>query len=139
MPNKKILTYADSNILIYAVSQKNFNLRLKALSILGDKRREYLASEFLRLETLPYSVNAGRPKEIAFLQSFFNRHVSQWVEDERVLFPTASRLIERYNIQLMDALHLAAAMEYDADFVTGEKPTKPFHQAYSRCLWIADV
>ncbi|MBS1790092.1 MAG: type II toxin-antitoxin system VapC family toxin [Acidobacteria bacterium] len=138
MPNK-ILTYADSNILIYAVSQKNFNLRLKALGILGDKRREYLASEFLRLETLPYAINAGRSKEVAFLQSFFNRHVSQWVEDERVLFSTASWLIERFNIQLMDALHLAAAMEYDADFVTGEKPTKPFHQAYSKCLWIADT
>lgn len=135
----KILTYADSNVLIYAVSQKNFNLRLKALGILGDKRREYLASEFLRLETLPYAINAGRQKEIAFLQTFFDRHVSQWVANERNLFPTASRLIERYNIQLLDALHLAAAMEYNADFVTGEKPTKPFHQAYDRCLWIADV
>ena len=135
----KILTYADSNVLIYAVNQKNFNLRLKALSILGDKRREYLASEFLRLETLPYAVNGGRQKEIRFLQTFFDRHVSQWVDDERGLFSTASSLIERYNIQLLDALHLAAAMEYDADFVTGEKPTKPFYQAYDRCLWIADI
>ncbi|MGH9850559.1 MAG: type II toxin-antitoxin system VapC family toxin [Blastocatellia bacterium] len=138
MPSK-ILTYVDSNVLIYAVSQKNLNLRLRALAMLGDKRREFLASEFLRLETLPYAVNAGRRKEIAFLESFFDRHVTYWVQDERDLFELASELIEHYNFQLMDALHLAAAMELKADFVTGEKPTKPFHQVYSRCLWIADV
>ncbi len=132
---KKILTYADSNVLIYAVSQKNLSLRLRALKILGDKQREFLASELLRLETLPYAVYAGRHKEVLFLQSFFGRHVSRWIEDERALFPTASQLI----VQLVDALHLAAAIKYDADFVTGEKPTKPFHLAYGRCLWIADV
>lgn len=137
MPSK-ILTYVDSNILIYAVSQRNEELRLKALRMIGDKRRKFLASEFLRLETLPYAINGNRPKETAFLTYFFDHHVSQWVEDERALFKPAGDLIERYNLQMVDALHLAAAMEHGADFVTGEKPTKPLHQAYSRVLWITD-
>jgi len=137
MPNK-VLTYVDSNILIFAVSQKNEELKLKALRMIGDKRREFLASEFLRMETLPYAIHGKRKKEIAFLEYFFAHHVTRWVQDERVLFVPATKLIETYNLQLVDALHLATAMEHQADFVTGEKPTKPFHQAYSRCLWITD-
>ncbi len=104
---KKTLTYVDSNVLIYAVNQKNLSLRLRALKVLGDKRRVFLASEFLRLETLPYAVAFGEAKEIAFLQTFFDRHVSE--------------------------------MKYGAEFVTAEKASKPFHQAYARCLWIAGV
>lgn len=136
--SNKILTYVDSNILIYAVNQKNEQLKLKALRIIGDKRREFLASNFLRLETLPYAIHSKRAKEIAFLKYFFDHHVSQWVQDERALFQPAEDLIERYNMQMIDALHLAAAMIHQADFVTGENPTKPFHQVYSRCLWITD-
>lgn len=137
MPNK-ILTYVDSNVLIYAANQRNLNLRLRAMSVIGDKRRQMLASEFLRLETLPYAVNAKRSGEVAFLERFFDLRSLAWVEDERDLFEPASRLIERYNMQLVDALHLAAAMRYKAEFVTGEKPSKPFHQAYSKVLWIGD-
>lgn len=137
MPGK-ILTYVDSNVLIYAVNQRNKDLRLRALRLIGDKRREFLASEFLRLETLPYAVWAQKQSEITFLERFFDRIVRHWVDDERDLFDPASSLFEQYNLQMMDALHLAAAMTYKADFATGERPTKPLHQAYSRVLWVGD-
>jgi predicted nucleic acid-binding protein len=88
---------------------------------------------------LPYAVAFGEAKEIAFLQTFFDRHVSEWMDDERSLFEPAARLIEKHKMHLLDALHLVAAMEYGAEFVTAEKASKPFHQAYARCLWIADV
>ena len=78
-----------------------------------------------------------RHREIKFLETYFNRHLEFWV-DENQLFDPATSLIEQYGFASFDALHLAAAMMHKAEFVTGERPTKPFHQAYSKCLWIAD-
>ncbi|MBO0862064.1 MAG: hypothetical protein J2P21_26940 [Chloracidobacterium sp.] len=62
----KTLTYVDSNVLIYAISHRNKDVRYRALMLLGDKRREFLASEFLMLETLPYAIRSRNRSEIAF-------------------------------------------------------------------------
>jgi predicted nucleic acid-binding protein len=128
----KILTYVDANVLIYAAGGDTLERKLRALKVLSDKRREFLASEFLRLETLPFALRSNRAKERAFLEWYFERHVNLWIEDERKLFEPAARLIEKYPLQLLDALHLAAAISLKAEFVTAEKPTKPFHAAYPR-------
>ncbi len=127
----RILTYVDASVLITASRGDNLAARLRALKVLGDRRREFLSSEFLRLETLPYAIHFKRSKEQAFLLGFFDQRVHYWVENETDLFQPAHDLIARYNLQLIDALHLSAAMMYKAEFVTVEKPTKPFHSAYS--------
>src|SRR5262245_57278260 len=108
----KTLTYVDSNVLIYAISHRNKDVRYRALMLLGDKRREFLASEFLRLETLPYAIRSRNRSEIAFFERFFDHVVKHWVDDERDLFEPASKLIQRYDLQMVDALHLAAAIMY---------------------------
>lgn len=128
----KVLTYVDASVLITASRGDNLAVRLRALKVLGDKQREFLSSEFLRLETLPYTIHFKRSKEQAFLHNFFEQHVDYWVTNEVDLFQPAYDLIVRHNLQLIDALHLSAAMMYKAEFVTVEKPTKPFHSAYSR-------
>ncbi|HMY76347.1 MAG TPA: nucleic acid-binding protein, partial [Blastocatellia bacterium] len=91
---------------------------------------------FLRLETLPYAIVFHRQREQAFLERFFEHKVSHWVQDETLLFAPAAHLIEQYNLQLIDALHLAAAMMFKAEFVTAEKPTKPFFAAYAKVATI---
>lgn len=132
----KTLTYVDASVLINASRGDKLETRLRALRVLGDKRREFIASEFLRLETLPQAVAFQRRKEEVYLKRFFERSVTVWVEDETALFVPAARLIEQHRMQLLDALHLAAAMMFKAEFVTAEKPTKPFFAAYANCASI---
>ena len=110
--------------------------KLRALKVLGDRRREFIASEFLRLETLPYAVAFRRHQEKAFLERFFAQRVAHWIEDETTLFVLAAQLIEQHRLQLIDALHLAAAITSNAEFVTAEKPTKPFFAAYAKVTTI---
>lgn len=95
----KTLTYVDSNVLIYAINHRNKDVRYRALMLLGDKRREFLASEFLRLETLPYAIRSRNQSEIAFFERFFDHTVKYWVEDERDLFEPASKLIQRFDFK----------------------------------------
>lgn len=128
----KILTYVDANVLIYAAGGEPLERKLRALKVLGDSRRKFIASEFLRLETLPFTIATGRRKEQAFLEKFFAHKVMHWVEDERTLFDPAAALIAKYQLPLLDALHLAAAISLKAEFVTAEKPTKPFFAAYQK-------
>ena len=136
---EKLLTYVDASVLILASGKENLEQRLRALKVLGDRRRAFVASEFLRLETLPHAKHFGKHRQAAFLQRFFTHTVTQWVLDERALFAPAAELIEQYNLQLIDALHLAAAISCKAEFVTAEKPTKPFFAAYSRVATIYSV
>jgi predicted nucleic acid-binding protein len=135
MPTK-ILTYLDSSILLNAFGGEKLETRLRALKVIGDKRRKIIASEFLRLETLPYAIVLGRQKQQRQLEPFFKNSVDVWIEDERTLFDPARQLIEQYHLQLIDALHLAAAMSVNAEFVTAEKPTNPFFAAYAKAATI---
>ena len=134
---KPQLTYLDSNILIYGASGASLSLRLRVMKIMGDPRRVFLGSRFQVIETLPMARRLKRIREIKFLETYFNRHIQVWA-DESALFEPASELIEQYGLASFDALHLAAAMKHKAEFVTGERPTKPFHKAYANCLWISD-
>lgn len=52
----KILTYVNASVLIYAATKPTaatFARRLRALQVLSDPDREFVASEYLRLEVLP--------------------------------------------------------------------------------------
>jgi predicted nucleic acid-binding protein len=101
----KTLTYCDANVLLYAMNEDNRAKRFHALAVLGDKRREMVASKFLWLEVMPQAKAWKRHKEVQYFNWFFNTRVTQWIEDERTLFDAAEQLIEQHKIQLLDALH----------------------------------
>jgi predicted nucleic acid-binding protein len=132
----KTLTYCDANVLIYTANETDPLKRQRALTVIGDKRREMVASKFLWLETVPPAKAWQRKKEIQYLNWFFTYRVVHWIEDERALFDAAEQLIEQHKIQLLDALHLAAAMSFNAEFVTAEKLTKPIFAAYPKAISI---
>jgi hypothetical protein len=70
----RILTFVDASVLIYAASKPSavtFQRRLRALQVLGDPDREFLASEYLRLEVLPIPLYYGKNREVAFYAKFF--------------------------------------------------------------------
>jgi hypothetical protein len=132
----KTLTYCDANVLIYAVNESDPMKRLRALTVIGDKRREMVASKLLWLETVPQAKAWQNKKEIQYFDWFFTTRVKHWIEDERTLFETAEQLIEQHKLQLLDALHVAAAMSVKAEFITAEKLSKPLFAAYPQAISI---
>jgi predicted nucleic acid-binding protein len=132
MPNK-ILTFVDASVLIYCIRKTTPETRdrkRRAIQVIGDPDREFIASEFLRLEVMPLSYFLNKSREIAFLEQFF-RGITQWVNASGLIKP-AYELACRYGLGALDALHVAAAQQADAEFVSGEKTTKPIYTAYAR-------
>lgn len=118
-------TYLDSSVLIHAVQGADGG---KAMQLLDDSRRAFVAATFLKLELLPQPTFHRRVKELAFLEEYFRRVVA-WEECTEDLL--ADALLESVKVPLsaVDAIHVAAARRLKADeFVTGEKPGKPLHK-----------
>jgi hypothetical protein len=65
MPPKH-LTFVDASVLINAVVGRDAARKMRALSILGDPGREFVATRFLTLEVLPIPIKYKRKKEVAF-------------------------------------------------------------------------
>lgn len=125
--NKQI-TVVDSSVLINAAIGPDPSRRMRAISIIADPQREFAATRFLQLEVLPIPSKYRKQKELSFYQRFFNQVVT-WVDEEPLIQP-ALALACQYALGGMDALHLAAAIHLNAEFVSAEKTTKPLYQAY---------
>lgn len=132
MTSSKVLTFADASVLIRAALKPNaatFAAHLLALQILGDPDREFVASQFLRLEVLPIANYFRKQREIKFYEKFFD-NVAHWADDAALIAPALS-LASRHGLGALDALHICAADQFGAEFVSAEKPTKPIYRAYS--------
>jgi predicted nucleic acid-binding protein len=128
----KILTYVDASVLIYAASKPTattFARRLRALQIFGDPDREFVPSEYLRLEVAPIANYFNKRRESAFYEKFFDNAV-QWADSSALITPAYS-IACQYGLGALDALHVAAADSFNAEFVSAERPTKPIYRAYS--------
>lgn len=123
-------TYVDASVLIYAATKPTaatFQRRLRALQVLGDPGREFVASEYLRLEVLPIAAYFNKSREVAFYERFFDG-VTSWADAAALLAPAHS-IARQYGLGALDALHLAAAAGFGAEFVSAERPTKPIYRA----------
>lgn len=128
MPSKQP-TFVDASVLINAVVGQDAARKMRALSVLADPHREFVATEFLKLEVLPIPTKYGRKKELAFYERYF-KSVVTWVDPFSFLQP-AFDLACQHGLGAVDALHLAAAISAGAEFVSAEKPTKPVYSAYA--------
>jgi hypothetical protein len=97
------------------------------MQVLSDPDREFVASEFLRLEVLPIAHYFQKQREIAFYEKFFAA-VTQWVAPATLLAP-AYALACQHGLGALDALHVAAADSLAAELVSAEKPTNPIYRA----------
>lgn len=119
-----IKTYLDANILI-AAFRSDHTAALAATAVLGDLNRSFVASQYLRLETLRKRLFYRREDEIAFMETYFAA-VSHWVPTDDGLIAQALELASALDLGAMDALHAAAALQGGAqEFVTSERPSKP--------------
>jgi predicted nucleic acid-binding protein len=107
---------------------------MRALSVLADPDREFVATEFLKLEVLPVPTKYDRKKKLAFYERYF-KGVDIWVDSSSFTQP-AFDLACQYGLGAMDALHIAAAISAGAEFVSAEKPTKPIYSAYTNAASI---
>lgn len=102
---------------------------MRALSVLADPDREFVATEFLKLEVLPVPTKYERKKELAFYEKYF-KGVVTWIDPSSFLQPAFDLACE-HGLGAIDALHIAAAVKVDAEFISAEKPTKPIYSAYT--------
>ena len=118
-----ILTYLDSGVLIYAAQGDTYAAAL-ALPFIQDENREFITSDYVKLEVLPLPTWNHRKNEIEFYETFFRLN-------SRTI-PTSPRLLEtaleegcKIGSEGMDAIHIACALFGGAEeLVTNEKPTK---------------
>jgi predicted nucleic acid-binding protein len=133
----KILTFVDASVLIYAATKPTaatFARRLRALQVLSDPDREFVASDYLRLEVLPIATYFNKKREIALYERFFDG-VTQWAVSSKLIGPAYS-IACQHGLGALDALHIAAADNFGAEIVSAERPTKPIYRAYSNTTTI---
>lgn len=122
-----IKTYLDSGVLILAFRTNALGSR-QAMQILDDANREFVASPFVKLETLPKAQYQQQQEEVAFYETYF-KAVRIWAEDMAQILPVAHEVAAQYGLAAMDALHVAAALTAKAEeIITTEKSTKPMHR-----------
>lgn len=119
-----IRTFVDSGVLIEAFRGSSV-IATSALALLNDANREFVTSEFVRLEVLPKPTFQHRLIEVSFYNAFFAT-VAQSAPITRALVRLAMRRAEEFGISAVDALHVAAAETTGAaELITAERPTSP--------------
>lgn len=120
-------TYVDSGVLITAFRGIH-PASLRAKSFLDSTGREFLSSQFVKLELLPKAIHHQQQDELEFYETFFDA-VTYWATDVEQVAQDAYQLACTYGLAAMDALHVASALLLKADeLITTEKPTKPMHR-----------
>ena len=121
-------TYVDSGVLI-AAARGNGKLSERALAVLRDTtRREFVSSDYVKLETIPKPTYFGRDAELRFYNTYFAA-VSVWFSFD--VAHLEAGLIEACNagLQGLDAVHVILAdMSGCDELVTTEQPTSAIHR-----------
>jgi predicted nucleic acid-binding protein len=123
-----VLTYIDSGVLI-AAARGEPAIAEVALSFLYDPLREYVTSDFVRIELLPKSIFYGRTEETRFYQTFLLGPRIHRVRISDALIEYALAEGCKTGISGMDAIHIACAVLSGAqELITIEKANKPIHR-----------
>jgi predicted nucleic acid-binding protein len=122
-----VVTYIDAGVLIAAARGTGDVSRL-ATSFLTDSLRQYVTSEFVRLEVLPKAVYHKNEDEIRFYENYF-ANSAQAIEISAPLLAFALQHGCQTGISGIDAIHIACAVSAGAEeLITSERSTKPIHR-----------
>lgn len=122
-----MLTFVDTCVLRIAWGGEQ-SLSEKAFSILNDTKRLFVVSDYLELELTPKPIFHNYPDERDFFQLFLDNAYLR-IDSSSAITRRAIDLAAKYNLGIMDAIHYSIACEAKVDeFITAEKPTKPFFQ-----------
>ncbi|MGB9459229.1 MAG: PIN domain-containing protein [Bryobacteraceae bacterium] len=121
-------TYIDVGVLIAAV-RGDKALADTALSFLYDPLREYVTSDYVKVELLPKCTFHKNEDERQFYEEFFKNSMTR-VPSSDELMTLAIDEGGRTGISGIDAIHVACALVAEAEeLITTEKSTKPMHRA----------
>jgi predicted nucleic acid-binding protein len=120
-------TYVDSCVLIWAARGVSENSEV-ALRFVSDPAREYVTSDYIRLEVIPKATFYKNRSELEFYETFFQANIR--------CIPTSESLIRdamaegcNTGISGIDALHIACAVFAGAEeLITTEKETSPMYR-----------
>jgi predicted nucleic acid-binding protein len=117
-------TFVDACVLIAAVQGQEAVAR-RALELLDDPNREFVVSDFLRLEVIPKPTFNKRNDQVEFYEAFFQSAGSN-IEASSRISSEAIRLACHYDLHPIDALHVSTATTSGVEeFITLEKEGKP--------------
>ena len=123
-----VRTYIDSGVLI-SVVRGDAKIAATALSFLYDPLREYVSSDYVKVEVLPKSIFHNHDDERRFYEDFF-RSTKIYVPNSNDLLSFAIEQGAKTGISGIDAIHVACAIIAQAtELITSEKVTKPIHRA----------
>jgi len=123
----KTITFVDADVLITAFQGKD-KIWQKAIEVLDDPEREFVVSDYLKLEVIPKPTFHGFHEEVQFMQTFID-NASIQVGATPSITAQAITLACRYDLTPLDALHAGTAIESKADMlITLERPTSPLCQ-----------
>jgi predicted nucleic acid-binding protein len=122
-----IRTYIDSGVLIFA-SKGTSETAALALPFITDKNREYVTSDYIKLEVLPKAIFHKNKDEVEFYNTFFAMNI-RCIPPSSALMEWAMEEASKTGMSGIDALHVAAAVFAGAtELITNEKNTKPIHR-----------
>ena len=122
-----VLTYIDSCVLICAVRGEKV-ISDAALSFLCDPLREYVTSDYVKIELLPKATFHRNEDEKQFYEEFFRDWKKVPTSEDLLAFAIDEGC--RTGMSGLDALHVACAVTAGAqELITAEKTTKPIHRA----------
>lgn len=131
-------TFLDTNVLIAAFRGNN-EASERALGVLDDAGRQFLGSDFLRLELLPKPTYESQDDERAFYETYLAA-VVQSVETTPGHVESAFALATTHGLSAPDALLAQAAIAAQAaEFVTIEAPTKPLFRIPTATLLVRSL
>jgi predicted nucleic acid-binding protein len=121
------LTYVDSGVLILA-ARGTTDAAALALPFLQDPNREFVTSDYVRLEVLPKPTCFHNDAEVEFYEAFFGLN-TRTIPTSQALLDLAMGEACRIGLSALDAIHIACAVFGGAEeIVTSEKNTKPMHR-----------
>ena len=121
-------TYVDSGVLITA-ARGVAALSSPALDVLSDTSREFVSSDWVRLEVLPKALYFKRQAEVKFYEFFFEQ-VKIWVRFEPELLNTAMEEATVSGLSAVDAIHVVLAASAGCEeLITSEKQSSAIHRS----------
>ena len=124
---KETRTYLDTGVLFSAFRGEP-DVRIRALTVLSDPTREFVASDYLRIETLPKAIFFGNQREREFYEEYFDSTV-KWAYASKRLMKLAYEEACASGLAALDALHVTAATLCGAvEMITTELPSKPMYR-----------
>jgi len=123
-----IRTYIDVGVLIAAIRGEQ-TIANVALSFLYDPLREYVTSDYVRVELLPKCTFHRNVEERQFYEEFFKSTAIN-VPSTDELLALAIEEGGKTGISGIDAIHVACAIVAGAEeLITAERHEKPMHRA----------